>query len=1358
MATWALVLFLVCCQTAAGQLAVSVIQSANDTECVDISSAEVSSGPVSRNCTTIGHAIEASNRYITLVTTGKVFISISVDYSHDFNTTWTNATHLVAIPHIPTSIDISGLVTPTVITCTLINTGIAISNLSNVTIIGIEWINCGVHHNTTAYFAWLTPEGVVRAYSTLFFFNCTLVSISGCLFTSDRGSGVSIYDSTNITIDSSHFINNSITPLDRCLNESTRSTCSPQATGLYIETTSCGGFTDLDCANRTIHSGGVYNISHCNFTGNNNTGIYYGVTRRAVPTGSDHWPFGKGGGMGTFLRGVVRNFTVVIKHCTFSDNTAVRGGGADIRLYPKPDGTTLTLYDCTFTDNIAEDSGGGLRLGMVYENPVETLIPLNYIYIQLCSFSSNYAHKWGGGMSAYSSASTHEIFSFVMTECKWEYNLARTSAPALGLTSWDTLLEARNVATVIPECYNCSFSYNHIELVTSHSRPSGYGAVFLQGMPMKFRGNTIFHANTESALCVSATSVEFFDDVTFTDNAALSGGGIYLLGTSWIVLHPYLNMLFRNNSAFQDGGAIFYTYPPSLSLWDFRNCFLQYSNSSTAFLDWEVTVTFVDNHAFQNGDDVYISDPTECNNITSNTSNPFDVNSPNSPFHYPNHSISSVSTPPQHMNFEFLHLENYTTGDNETTYTWYVYRIMPGATFNISMTITDSFKHSTTAVVNTACHSVSNYIQYDFQHDLCGEDGPFSVLGLAKEFTIEGSLTGIRIHGPPNRHFLLVLETDGLQPVVIPLLVNLTDCKFGFVLNTTSYVSRNSSCVCFTELAKSENVLCIEQDNVVMPCIRRGYWFGDIGRKVNNSTVYGIQTCTYGTCDMKCENCGYLPEEEWCKLPTDESDFCKGHKTGPLCSQCNGTYSLTYDAHSCTQCTTGKIVGLVIIIVIYWAYILIQLVAIVKLNFRIGSGYLYVFLYYFSVVKYIIWYNLPSYLEGLLNFFGTFARLDPLLYVYTNLCLYQGVTVIQYETLHYAHPVIILLLIFGLIGLGRLCPRFAIFSGNYAIQALCYILLLAYTTLAETSLNILNPMSYPTTYPNIDEKQFVQLQPQTLYGDHKEHLPYAIIAITLEVLIVLPFAFFLLFAPLLSRWLNLVKIKPILDEYQSCYKDRYRWFAGVYLIGRQLFFLTSIWAIHLDVSLLLNQIFCVAILLLHATIHPYHSKWLNYVDTFFLANLTLLTLLYSSSGVSALHWNSKVRDVIVTILILLPCLYFIFGAVLIFMQNVRRSYSRRMLTRRTTVVNPNFTSSATASISITAEPSDDDNEFPPRLLEEESQYRSLSRPPASDETQPLLAGATPGNQEAASPSWYQRINARISAHFNPTTNDSNSSD
>ena len=88
----------------------------------------------------------------------------------------------------------------------------------------------------------------------------------------------------------------------------------------------------------------------------------------------------------------------------------------------------------------------------------------------------------------------------------------------------------------------------------------------------------------------------------------------------------------------------------------------------------------------------------------------------------------------------------------------------------------------------------------------------------------------------------------------------------------------------------------------------------------------------------------------------------------------------------------------------------------------------------------------------------------------------------------------------------------------------------------------------------------VLVVPDTSYFDPKNHLPFALVALFIECFITLPTSFLLILAPCLSRKLNFVKLrlKPIVDEFQACYRPDCRWFAGFYFLARELMFLASI--------------------------------------------------------------------------------------------------------------------------------------------------------------------------------------------------------
>ena len=61
---------------------------------------------------------------------------------------------------------------------------------------------------------------------------------------------------------------------------------------------------------------------------------------------------------------------------------------------------------------------------------------------------------------------------------------------------------------------------------------------------------------------------------------------------------------------------------------------------------------------------------------------------------------------------------------------------------------------------------------------------------------------------------------------------------------------------------------------------------------------------------------------------------------------------------------------------------------------------------------------------------------------------------------------------------------------------------------------------------------------------HGRHLVYTIVAIMFAIVIVIGLSLLLLFEPFLNSKINFIKIKPLFDQFQGCYKDKYHCFAG----------------------------------------------------------------------------------------------------------------------------------------------------------------------------------------------------------------------
>jgi len=147
----------------------------------------------------------------------------------------------------------------------------------------------------------------------------------------------------------------------------------------------------------------------------------------------------------------------------------------------------------------------------------------------------------------------------------------------------------------------------------------------------------------------------------------------------------------------------------------------------------------------------------------------------------------------------------------------------------------------------------------------------------------------------------------------------------------------------------------------------------------------------------------------------------------------------------------------------------------------------------------------------------------------------------------------------------------------------------------------------PLKFAGVD-KTYSYLSPDIEYF-HGHHLAYGLVAIVCGVVIVIGLPLLLLLEPFLNRKINFARIKPLLDQFQGYFKDKYRHFAAYYMIGRLVILIIA--------NANINNVFIVAFLqigalvimtLMHIIVRPYASHVLNAVDGFVL----LITILVAT--------------------------------------------------------------------------------------------------------------------------------------------------
>ena len=127
---------------------------------------------------------------------------------------------------------------------------------------------------------------------------------------------------------------------------------------------------------------------------------------------------------------------------------------------------------------------------------------------------------------------------------------------------------------------------------------------------------------------------------------------------------------------------------------------------------------------------------------------------------------------------------------------------------------------------------------------------------------------------------------------------------------------------------------------------------------------------------------------------------------------------------------------------------------------------------------------------------------------------------------------------------------------------------------------------------------------------HGRHLVYAIVAVLFTVVFVIGLPLLLSLEPFLNSKINFIKIKPLLDQFQGCYKDKYYCFAAYYMICR-LVIIGIIISNSSNDSIFQYFLItaCVVMALIHQILKPYSNSLLNEFDGTILHFLVLVSVL-----------------------------------------------------------------------------------------------------------------------------------------------------
>ena len=975
--------------------------------------------------------------------------------------------------------------------------------------------------------------------------------------------------------------------------------------GMIILVSKCDIENESICTKSTLKNYTRYEISFVAFESNNHN----------KPAKVLNWMLLYGGGLNILLNSKRISQVIKIMKSNFSENVVTAGGGGlGLTLCEGATGNQVLIEDCNFSGNFAKVSdpgggGGGLKLSLFSRK--DEMPGYNNITFNRCNFFGNKA-IYGGG-AAIKIGGTRTNFKnksiLLFKNSLWCSNEGILSA-AMDISQQVQQLMATTFCS-LPEFESCQFTEN---LIFDKAKPinislyPGKATFLVTRVQVQFKGNNSFLGNDQTGLSIVSANVHIKDSssMKFMDNYGNEVGGISIAGFSVIQYEDNVIFNFTNNHGRTpcSSGAIYAkSYDPHIFI-SSHTCFLQSDNGNAN------NVTF---YFFSNETSIFITGLHPCRYACTNNEdtvlppvfNPFNNNASNclGQFHFYN-SDNAVM--------------NVTTEASNAILTVNKLYVVPGRTVQVPVMFLDDLNQTVT----------SNTIYFPNLYNL---ETKIGIIETSSSIVGNNLLT---LNGHPGLKGNLTLKILGLRDYTITLRYEILPCPTGYVIDSWK---KSSKCNCSATMGSDQwynGVLgCNETDMSIF--ILPDFWLGYIG---NNENISDIENqlytgqCPPGYCNMTLKLKGFLNGQFYQLKSKADRDtlsgiMCNRGREGKLCGKCrNGTSPyLNSDYFACQAESKQCDYGLLFYALSELFPLSILFIVVVHYNISFTSGAAYSIVFFIQQLHIMemsihgtlqcqknIFIQVANFFYSMLNF--QFFDADIF-----SFCLWRGATTMDILSMRlisigYALCLLILLVLFTN-KCGR-CSRYCK-RNNSMVHGLTAFLIMCYSEVSHVSFNLLN---YETLkgkggreYPH----KIVFINGEMEYFS-RGHLFYAIPAIIVVAFIIIPTPLCLLCDPIFLKiedhlrvfehckpWTRLREpFKPLMDSFQSCFKDKFRFYAGLFFLYRtailaNLFIFSDNMQYHF-----VNEMILMIIFGIQAVAQPFQETRHNV-----LASVTLLTLL-----------------------------------------------------------------------------------------------------------------------------------------------------
>ena len=1060
--------------------------------------------------------------------------------------------------------------------------GIIFINSKNITLRGFVMDSCSASAKIQ-----LISDSTTKLLTGLHFFSCENVNMNIISIVKSTGFGVSLVNCHGeIEINKSCFLDNSVDP-----------------DGSYYGGGGMLILFDLSIRGKKNDTNGSYSIANSVFQNNTLT----------LPKNCTHYYHRSyGGGLNVLLSQKAAGKSIFISGCNFTNNTSLGGGGLAVSLRYGASDNKVCIKECHFCDNNGsyDGRGGGGGLKITVDSSSK-----NSLNISDCVFLRNTA-RYGGGVSVMAGSSTEVTNHIHFLICKWKNNSASISGAV------DLSPSFRSQDRHMFNALVC-FENSHIvgNFLAPYGQTMGEGVFLVTRLQVKFMGNITFEDNKNTALFIHSSFIDITSSstMTFVNNNGSAGGAIKMIGFSGIHYEDNTTFVFHNNRANFLGGAIFSKNSDQHLSFSSHTCLFKPKSNNPENVHFNFTNNTAGTHY---GLSIYLTSINACKKICNEKINttvddPFNNNTNClGNFTFTNKADDHGRIVTTEINKIFINSSDNVLYVNQSLKMVPVLQVIPGRPTYIALVTHDDFNHKTTSI--TAFYA--NLVNAD--------DG----LHIKKSTRIVNN-NHVIINGHPGKRGSLLLSTIADRGAFITLQFQMIQCPPGFTL-------MNKTCKCdFIQYVGISG--CDAVSGLLLP----GYWAGYIHQENKDRSEYRLYNsdCPLSYCkpfvNINTSAFGgrFLRLTSTASKMDMEKLICEENRYGVLCGRCNNGTSVFYHSNS-FQCRKEKYCkyGLLFYVLVDLVPIGILFGVLLIFDISLTSGTAYSVIFMIQQIHaleitargaivfekhYII--ETVSVIYSLFNL--EFLNMESLSFCIWSNAQTMDVLLMKYFSIIYS---MILVLVFVLLMnkcnchfVKRLCKRTK--SGRlYSIaQGLTAFLVVCYTQITRVTFNILSKgVMYGVGTKHYRDVAFFDGESRYFRG---RHLYYSIPALLFLFFIVIPPPLILIFDPIFLKledmlwhrvrrqpWTVIrIKIKPILDSFQNCFKGNMQWFAGLFFLYR--FMILSMLMATTNTLQYYNMVegLLIIFLTLHAMIQPFAEVKHNILASLCLCNLVLVNYL-----------------------------------------------------------------------------------------------------------------------------------------------------